>query len=331
MKTKPLKGVNLGGWLVLEKWITPSLFKGTDAIDEYTFCEQASAARLQKLKQFRDSFITKQDFDWLAAQGINAVRLPVGHWIFGDTAPYVPTVAYVDKAFQWAKETGLKILIDLHGAPGSQNGKDHSGRAGAAEWDASQITETLGVLRKIAKRYGSNPALLGISLLNEPSGDIPKTVLLDFYQKAYAIIRKTCGNDVWIIYSDAYAASRWRKELPRRKFRNVCIDTHHYQVFSPVDKRLGPWLNLLRTRWQLPVTLARFRKYHPVIVGEWSLTLGNSKLRKRSASGRCQTAKSYGQLQLHAFQTTAAWFFWTYRTEDGGTWSFRDCVEKDLL
>ena len=23
-----LRGVNLGGWLVLEKWITPSLFEG---------------------------------------------------------------------------------------------------------------------------------------------------------------------------------------------------------------------------------------------------------------------------------------------------------------
>ena len=30
-----LKGVNLGGWLVLEKWITPSLFDGTNAVDEF--------------------------------------------------------------------------------------------------------------------------------------------------------------------------------------------------------------------------------------------------------------------------------------------------------
>ena len=26
-----LRGVNLGGWLVLEKWITPSLFEGLQA------------------------------------------------------------------------------------------------------------------------------------------------------------------------------------------------------------------------------------------------------------------------------------------------------------
>lgn len=29
-----LQGVNLGGWLVLEKWMTPSLFDGTTAADE---------------------------------------------------------------------------------------------------------------------------------------------------------------------------------------------------------------------------------------------------------------------------------------------------------
>ena len=29
-----IKGVNLGNWLVLEKWMSPELFAGTDAEDE---------------------------------------------------------------------------------------------------------------------------------------------------------------------------------------------------------------------------------------------------------------------------------------------------------
>ena len=39
-------GANIGGWMVLEPWITPSLFyrfngkgKGETAFDSYTFCE----------------------------------------------------------------------------------------------------------------------------------------------------------------------------------------------------------------------------------------------------------------------------------------------------
>lgn len=30
-----IKGVNLGNWLVLEKWMNPALFDGTTADDEY--------------------------------------------------------------------------------------------------------------------------------------------------------------------------------------------------------------------------------------------------------------------------------------------------------
>ena len=32
-----IRGVNLGGWLVLEKWMTPSLFEGLNATDETSF------------------------------------------------------------------------------------------------------------------------------------------------------------------------------------------------------------------------------------------------------------------------------------------------------
>lgn len=37
-----VKGVNLGNWLVLEKWMSPSLFEGTTAEDEYYLPTQLS-------------------------------------------------------------------------------------------------------------------------------------------------------------------------------------------------------------------------------------------------------------------------------------------------
>ncbi|MCY0903238.1 MAG: glucan 1,3-beta-glucosidase, partial [Firmicutes bacterium] len=37
-QTNKIRGVNLGGWLVLERWMTPSLFAGLDAKDETDFC-----------------------------------------------------------------------------------------------------------------------------------------------------------------------------------------------------------------------------------------------------------------------------------------------------
>ena len=80
---KKLRGVNLGGWLVLEKWITPSVFEGLDATDETTYCVELGDKADAILKQHWNTYITRDDFAWLAKIGINAVRLPVGQWLFG--------------------------------------------------------------------------------------------------------------------------------------------------------------------------------------------------------------------------------------------------------
>jgi aryl-phospho-beta-D-glucosidase BglC (GH1 family) len=67
------------------------------------------------------------------------VRLPVGYWNLGpDEITFVPpfekfaaayntSLIHIHKLFQLADKYGLGILIDIHGAPGSQNGADHSG------------------------------------------------------------------------------------------------------------------------------------------------------------------------------------------------------------
>ena len=39
-----IKGVNLGNWLVLEKWMNPALFDGTTADDEYYLPTQLDPA-----------------------------------------------------------------------------------------------------------------------------------------------------------------------------------------------------------------------------------------------------------------------------------------------
>ena len=42
MEQDKIKGVNLGGWLVLEKWMAPHLFDGTNADDEYYLPQELS-------------------------------------------------------------------------------------------------------------------------------------------------------------------------------------------------------------------------------------------------------------------------------------------------
>ena len=69
--------MNLGGWLVLEPWITPSLFKSDAYIDEYTFSQKNPNAKSQ-LKKHWKSFITKDDIAAIADAGFNHIRIPIG-------------------------------------------------------------------------------------------------------------------------------------------------------------------------------------------------------------------------------------------------------------
>lgn len=326
-----LRGVNLGGWLVLERWITPSLFTSTDAKDEYSF--MASPEARTKLRKHQQTFITEQDFKWLAEQSVQAVRLPVGHWVFGDEAPYASSINYVDKAFLWAQKYGLKVLIDLHAAPGSQNGRNHSGRAGSIDWpaNAEHREATLMVLDRLAQRYANHPALLGISLLNEPSHTISLSLLEAFYSEAYKLVRKRCGPDVWVIFSDSLKPKLWRHRLPTKQYPGLYIDYHHYQIYRLVDQKVPGRLQVWRARFMLPRKLRGIMRYHPAIIGEWSLALHSNAMSALNDSQKDALWRSYDKAQRQAFKNSAAWFFWTYKMEGSQPWSFRSSVEHDLL
>lgn len=70
-----------------------------------------------------------------------------------------------------AEKYKLGILIDLHGAPGSQNGEAHSGvsTGGAGLFSNSANTQkTLEVLTYLTQQFASVSNVVGIELLNEP-------------------------------------------------------------------------------------------------------------------------------------------------------------------
>lgn len=321
------RGVNLGGWLVLEKWMTPSLFKNSTAADEYGLCEELGPNKAPKLLDtHRASFITETDFAWIAEHGLDAVRLPVGSWIFGNEPPYIGAIGYVDRAFEWANNYGLQVILDLHGAPGSQNGNDHSGRAGRRRWGSqSTINQTLDVLETLAARYGSNAALAAIQILNEPSYRLGRRRLTGFYEQAYERIRRHCDTRVAIIFHDAFRPKRWNNILRGPSYERVMIDHHYYQVFSWADKRRSLRQQLLRPQ-VLAKRITNLQHIRPVIIGEWSLALP-----RRVAGPDHDYQQAYATAQLNAMQDARGWFFWSYKTEGGEAWSYRDCVRQGWL
>lgn len=323
-------GVNLGGWLVLEPWITPDIMTNPEIKDEFTFCQKTSA---QELTNFRDAYITEVDIAWLATKGVRLVRLPVGYWLFGDHKPFMSTKKYVDALFGWAQKYDIKVLIDLHGAPGSQNGEMHSGKMGQTEWHTRQeyIDSTLGVLERIAKEYGQHEALWGIEVLNEPSAQIPVATLRTFYKRAYQLMRPLLRSEAMIVCSDSFRPWRWFLKFPAKKYPGLVFDYHHYQIFGTLDKLLPVGLQVLRARCLLSAKLKLMQLRHPVVVGEWSAVLRDDKLKKLTPSKRDSVQFAFLRVQQKAFKrANVTNYYWTYKTSGTGWWNFRRHHERIL-
>ena len=104
---------------------------------------------------------------------LNHVRLPIGYWAI-DKRPDEPYISgqapYIRKAVTWARKHGLKVWLDLHGAPGSQNGFDNSGRAGETNWhrDPVNIERSRAVIAKWATQYvNQTDVVTAIEVVNE--------------------------------------------------------------------------------------------------------------------------------------------------------------------
>lgn len=353
-----IRGVNLGGWLVLEKWITPSLFEGLAAKDETSFCVELGEQAEKRLKAHWDSFITREDFAWLAQVGINAVRIPVGHWLFGADYPYhrsygktsFPFVTgglnVLDQAMAWAKQFNLHVLIDLHAAPGCQNGFDNGGIKDACEWhtDKDYIEHSLNVLELLAERYAHHPALRGIEVLNEPRWDIPTDLLKEYTVQAYHRIRKHCPADaVAVVFHDGFRDfHEYQGFLTEPEYSNVIFDIHRYQCFVEEDLNTDIYGHIQKATqaWKHEADAMINELALPVYCGEWSLGLDlrmialweqgpfNHNQHSMDAFQMALTYRGYAAAELLTFEKYQGWFFWTYKTETTPAWSYRESLKR---
>ncbi len=358
---KKLRGVNLGGWLVLEKWMTPSLFEGLQALDETSYCVELGDRAEQSLKQHWNSFITRDDFAWLAQLGINAVRIPVGHWILGPGYPYhssygdnpepfvVGGIAVLDSAFDWAEEFGLAIVLDLHAAPGCQNGFDNGGIQDVCEWHSrpEYINFSLLVLERLAQRYQHRSALHAIEVLNEPHWDIPTKLLKDYYLNAYLRIRHYCRpENVTVVFHDGFRSFKeFSGFISQSSFNNVALDIHRYQCFAREDIDADIYRHIVKSvdDWKAEADEINNELGQPVYLGEWSLGLDlkvvslwaegpfNHALQNTDNFQLAVAYRAYAAAQLLTFEKYLGWFFWSYKTETAPAWCFRDCVEQGWL
>lgn len=133
--------------MVLEPWITPSLFyrflgkTRSDGIgmDSYTFCEALGPLLGNKVMQEHwDTWYTEEHIINLSKRGVDMVRLPIGDWTLEPYGPYVGCMDGAADRIQWMLDTchkyGIKVWMEIHAIKQSQNGFDNSGQTSQLNW-----------------------------------------------------------------------------------------------------------------------------------------------------------------------------------------------------
>lgn len=228
-----LRGTNAGGWLVQEEWMNP-----TNAPDQKTMMDTftsrfGATARDELIAVYEDNYWTEADFDNCANMGMSVIRLPFTYMNLVDDNHNLKTNAFarLDWFVENCAERGIYVILDLHGAFGSQNGMDHSGEVNDGYqlyWNDYNRNKTVWLWEQLAEHYKGNPAVAGYDILNEPG---PKAGLTgkdqwDFYDVIYDAIRAIDADHIIIM------ESCWNpSDLPSPStysWTNVMYEYHYY-------------------------------------------------------------------------------------------------------
>ncbi|KAF9450693.1 glycoside hydrolase family 5 protein [Macrolepiota fuliginosa MF-IS2] len=358
------RGVNLGSWFVLERWIADAPFREAahPAQSDLDVARGNDAKVI--LEEHWNAWINEGDWAWMKERGFNAVRIPIGYYHLAGLDPslldgtdfegladvFMNAWPKIKEAFELAYKYRIGILIDLHAAPGKQNADSHSGTSNEPTFFSSRsnlqhathvLTTLLTHLNQFLHTHNPPlPNLIGIELLNEPHPP-SDSVLQSWYSTTIHKLR-SIDSTIPLYLGECWRLDTYTNWLTSKHFSAsglVVLDHHLYRCFTSSDictsasahcAALDPDANS-HTAQQfstLSEKLGGFPGGSGLVVGEWSGALNPGSLTS-STTGGWEETKKYIEAQLRLYDRTCAGsFFWTFKEQHPGDkgWSLCDAV-----
>lgn len=363
------RGVNIGSWFVLEKWITPSLFPEDG---DSTRTSELDAVQLAMERTDNDTEVVKEQFEqhwrswmeyddwsWLKEVGVTAVRVPVGYWVvdngeYCDDGPFENYKDVYENAWDIFKEVVIEraaehdigIIVDMQGLPGASDTDDHSG-AGFGRFELwggkKHKAMAINALEFIAEDLRDYDNVVGIQVISEANFEEPdEEEQNEFYFKAIHAIRDQ-NEDIPIIIPDGGDSQRWIDTIKDAENQlsqdegelvslGVIIDTHFYKCYADHDRSRTPRELIDEAENSVPDT--RFAV--DIMVGEYSCVLDSQSWEVHDdGDGELDDLiREFGTRECATFNAkSCGFYFWTYKFEHGGSgdWCFREMMEKGAL
>jgi len=274
-----LRGVNLGGWLVMEKWMCP-MDRGS-LVDNYsvlrTLQNRFGVATQQSLvRTYQQSWITTADLDNIRNSGLNAVRVPVWWANFYSLDNISPSGWRADafEMLDWvinnAGARGLYVIIDMHGVVGQQSHSDTTGRVNQNQYwnNGNHKGNTAYIWWQIANRYKGNPTVAAYDLINEPIGAPNSAAVWTAYNDLYKSIRSVDTTHI-VMMEGAYGSWNWSMLPNPAQFgwTNVVYQMHEYQFSNPsatgvqngANRQVADFNN--HASWNVPGFIGEFNNF----------------------------------------------------------------------
>jgi endoglucanase len=301
-----IRGINLGNWLVPEGYMfkfararSPTEIAG---VIEGLIGPEAAA---HFWNEFRDVYITEADIRFIKAAGFNTVRVPLNWRLFVEPGQTQGDGgadrfegqgwALLDRLVQWCRDAGLRVIIDLHAAPGGQTGVNHDDGPGfpLMFYVPRDRALTVALWQKLASHYRDDPTVLGYDLLNEPISpysdmDYLNPRLEPFYRDIVTAIRGVDPNHVVML-----AGAQWSLNFAvfDRPFDSNVLYTYHMFWADPTRAALQRYVDF-SNRWNVPVLIGETGEFND----EW-----NDKFRRLNE------------------RLGIGWCFWTYKNLETGS------------
>jgi len=265
------------------------------------------------LRYYYSCFFSEEDFRIIKEDlQLNTIRLPFYYMdILNEDLTLreeSDAFSYLDWFIGQAAAHELYIVLDLHGAPGSQNGYEHSGseKREANLWDSPENRDaTLALWKFVSQHYTKTRPDLGAwiatyDLLNEPTYRYESTTTKecwDFFDILYDAIRE--AGDRHVITMEGCWSFATLPDPKTYEWENVQYEYHWYNwtpetIPYPVYYAYQDFFNI-------------GRDYNvPVLIGEFT-----------AFEDKDSWAKELAMFDHRGYN----WTIWSYKTAVTGWWT----------
>ncbi|MDR1187835.1 MAG: glycoside hydrolase family 5 protein [Bifidobacteriaceae bacterium] len=244
-----LRGVNLGGMLNMEHFVTG--FVATENLMRTSLVEVLGATRSELFfGHLLQAMFAESDAQLLQDMGVNSVRIGFNYHHFeDDLAPFTlkaTGLTLLDRVVDLCAKHGIYSILDFHALPGGQNAGWHSDNPTHLPllWQYRHFQDrAIWLWEQLAAHYRDNPWVAGYNLLNEPADPTGQAVAA-FYRRLMPAVRAVDPNHMLFVDGNRYATEFDVFDEP---WDNTVYTCHDYAIASL--RREGSYPGLTDGEW----------------------------------------------------------------------------------